>query len=151
LTPSDKTSWGSLRPELGGASMNSIESPIEVLSVVTTQVKSVLDNLRTGEEKFNFMNETEISLQETVGFFITMNPGYAGRTELPESLKALFRSCAMVVPDLILICENMLMSEGYEEARELSKKFVTLYDLSKSLLSKQRHYDWGLRASQVTS
>jgi dynein heavy chain len=119
---------------------------IEVLSVVTTQVKSVLDNLRTGEEKFNFMNETEIGLQETVGFFITMNPGYAGRTELPESLKALFRSCAMVVPDLILICENMLMSEGYEEARELSKKFVTLYDLSKSLLSKQRHYDWGLRA-----
>jgi len=65
-----------------------------------------------------------------------MNPGYAGRTELPENLKALFRSCAMVVPDLMLICENMLLSEGYEKARELAKKFVTLYDLSKTLLSK---------------
>lgn len=75
-----------------------------------------------------------------------MNPGYSGRTELPENLKALFRSCAMVVPDLMLICENMLMSEGYTEARELAKKFVTLYDLSKTLLSKQMHYDWGLRA-----
>ena len=75
-----------------------------------------------------------------------MNPGYAGRTELPESLKALFRSCAMVVPDLVLICENMLMSEGYTTARELAKKFVTLYTLGKSLLSKQMHYDWGLRA-----
>ena len=118
---------------------------IEVLSVVSTQVKQILDALKEKRSKFIFMDE-EIALQDTVGFFITMNPGYAGRSELPENLKALFRSCAMVVPNLMLICENMLMSEGYMEARELAKKFVTLYDLSKSLLSKQKHYDWGLRA-----
>ncbi len=123
---------------------------IEVLSVVSSQVKYVLDAQK--EQKINpnknmFMfGEEEISLKPTVGFFITMNPGYAGRTELPENLKALFRSCAMVVPDIVLICENMLMSEGFNTAKELSKKFMTLYDLSKSLLSKQTHYDWGLRA-----
>jgi len=61
-------------------------------------------------------DEDSIQMKLTAGYFITMNPGYAGRTELPENLKALFRSCAMVVPDIVLICENMLMAEGFEEA-----------------------------------
>ena len=123
---------------------------IEVLSVVSTQIKICLDALKEfksdpKKSMFNFLDE-DIKIVKTNGFFITMNPGYAGRTELPENLKALFRSCAMVVPDIILICENMLMSEGFNTAKELSKKFMTLYDLCKSLLSKQTHYDWGLRA-----
>ena len=124
---------------------------IEVLSVVSTQVKEVLDALlvlkaNPAKNTFYFNGDDEIELRQTVGFFITMNPGYAGRTELPENLKALFRSCAMVVPDIVRICENMLMAEGFSTAEELSKKFMTLYDLAKSLLSKQIHYDWGLRA-----
>ena len=77
-----------------------------------------------------------ISLIPTCGFWITMNPGYAGRTELPENLKALFRSCAMIRPDMKLIQENMLMAEGFQTARVLAIKFNTLYDLSAALLSK---------------
>mmetsp|Transcript_17270 Transcript_17270/g.33650 ORF Transcript_17270/g.33650 Transcript_17270/m.33650 type:complete len:4514 (+) Transcript_17270:154-13695(+) len=122
--------------------------PIETLSVVATQVSSVLNAIRAGKEEFDFLGEI-IKLIPSVGMFITMNPGYAGRTELPENLKALFRSCAMVVPDIELICENMLMSEGFLGARRLAKKFVTLYGLSKELLSKQMHYDWGLRATKA--
>jgi dynein heavy chain, axonemal len=122
-----------------------------VLSVVSTQVKYCLDAIKVlkGDPTkfmFKFGDEGEYPMKLTSGFFITMNPGYAGRTELPENLKALFRSCAMVVPDIELICENMLMSEGFIEARDLSKKFMTLYRLSGALLSKQMHYDWGLRA-----
>lgn len=100
---------------------------------------------RDKKEKFNFMGEN-ISLTPSVGVFVTMNPGYAGRTELPENLKALFRPCAMVVPDFELICEIMLVAEGFQEARILASKFITLYTLCKELLSKQDHYDWGLRA-----
>ncbi|XP_032397932.1 dynein heavy chain 9, axonemal [Etheostoma spectabile] len=118
---------------------------VEVLSVVAVQVKSIQDAIRDKKKRFNFMGE-EVNLCPSVGIFITMNPGYAGRTELPENLKALFRPCAMVVPDFELICEIMLVAEGFLDARVLARKFITLYTLCKELLSKQDHYDWGLRA-----
>ncbi|KAK2511171.1 hypothetical protein Q9233_017172 [Columba guinea] len=109
------------------------------------KVKSVQDAIREKKKSFSFLGE-DINLVPSVGIFITMNPGYAGRTELPENLKALFRPCAMVVPDFELICEIMLVAEGFIEARALARKFITLYQLCKELLSKQDHYDWGLRA-----
>ncbi|KAL3316100.1 Dynein heavy chain 9, axonemal [Cichlidogyrus casuarinus] len=118
---------------------------VDVLSVVAVQVKCIQDAIRDKKKRFDFLGE-EISLDPAVGIFITMNPGYAGRTELPENLKALFRPCAMVVPDFELICEIMLVAEGFQEARLLARKFITLYQLSRELLSKQDHYDWGLRA-----
>ncbi|XP_051791984.1 LOW QUALITY PROTEIN: dynein axonemal heavy chain 11 [Erpetoichthys calabaricus] len=118
---------------------------VEVLSVVAVQVKTIQDAIKNKKKRFLFLGE-EIMLKFSVGIFITMNPGYAGRTELPENLKALFRPCAMVVPDIELICEIMLVAEGFLDARHLARKFITLYTLCKELLSKQDHYDWGLRA-----
>ncbi|CAH1116455.1 unnamed protein product [Phaedon cochleariae] len=118
---------------------------IEVLSVVAVQVKVIQDAIKDKKKRFMFLG-SDIGLIPSIGLFITMNPGYAGRTELPENLKALFRPCAMVVPDFALICEIMLVAEGFLEARLLARKFITLYTLCKELLSKQDHYDWGLRA-----
>lgn len=63
---------------------------VEVLSVVSVQVKAIQDAIKHKKFKFNFMGE-QIYLKPTVGIFITMNPGYAGRTELPENIKSLFR------------------------------------------------------------
>ncbi|XP_061653101.1 dynein axonemal heavy chain 11 [Phyllopteryx taeniolatus] len=118
---------------------------VEVLSVVAVQVKTIQDAIRNKKHRFHFLGE-EIELKQTVGIFITLNPGYAGRAELPENLKALFRPCAMVIPDFELICEIMLVAEGFIDARLLAHKFISLYTLCKELLSKQDHYDWGLRA-----
>ncbi|CAE7943099.1 ODA11 [Symbiodinium sp. KB8] len=75
-----------------------------------------------------------------------MNPGYLGRSELPEGLKALFRPITVMVPDFKLIMENMFMGEGFTEAKALGLKFSTLYALNKDLLSQSKKYDWGMRA-----
>eukprot|EP01033_Poteriospumella_lacustris_P002495 gene2501-1816_t len=117
----------------------------EVLSVCTVQFKAVCDGVKAEAARI-VIESDEISLDPTCGAFITMNPGYLGRSELPEGLKALFRPITVMVPDLVLICENMLMAEGFTQAKILASKFYGLYSLLRDLLSKQLHYDWGLRA-----
>lgn len=117
----------------------------EVLSVCSVQFKAMCDACKVDDETFILENDT-VSLDPTVGAFITMNPGYLGSSELPEDLKALFRPMTVMVPDLVLICENMLIAEGFTQAKVLASKFYGLYSLLGQLLSKQMHYDWGLRA-----
>lgn len=122
---------------------------VEVLSVIAMQINEIMDAVKTNKSTFDFFGFPDTKIITTCFIAITMNPGYAGRAELPDNLKALFRPVAMMVPDYALISEIRLYSFGFGASRRLAVKLVKCLSLSSEQLSPQFHYDFGMRT--VTS
>jgi dynein heavy chain 2 len=120
----------------------------EQLSAISQQIQVIQEAIKLREKSMNLMGKV-IDVNPNSGIFVTLNPagkGYGGRSKLPDNLKQLFRPVAMSVPDNELIAEVLLFSEGFKTAKVLARKIIAVFTLSKQLLSKQQHYDWGLRA-----
>ena len=116
-----------------------------ILSAVSQQIASIQRGLLLEQDHIELLGNP-CKLCSNVGIFVTLNPGYAGRSNIPDNLKQLFRTVAMVVPDRKLIAQVMLYSQGIVYAEELSGKVVHLFHLCHEQLSVQSHYDFGLRA-----
>ncbi|KAK4472017.1 hypothetical protein MN116_005393, partial [Schistosoma mekongi] len=119
-----------------------------VLSAISMQIQIIQDALKCGTTQINLLGRAT-NVDPNSGIFITLNPiakGYGGRQKLPDNLKQLFRPISMTKPDVDLIAEMILFSEGFYNAQLLGRKLVSLFSLAKQLLSVQQHYDWGLRA-----
>lgn len=118
------------------------------LSAISQQIQIIQDAIKTRSSPINLLGRN-VDVNFNSGIFVTLNPagkGYGGRSRLPDNLKALFRPVAMGAPDNELIAEVSLVTEGFTESKDLASKIVSLFKLSRQLLSAQQHYDWGLRA-----
>ncbi|EZG61130.1 putative dynein heavy chain [Gregarina niphandrodes] len=124
----------------------------KILSAVSEQILIIQSGLRQKKTSINLLNVQNaktahsIQLSENVGIFVTMNPGYAGRSNLPDNLKQLFREFAMVAPDKTMIAEVILFSQGFTTATKLAPNIVQFFEHCHQTLSHQSHYDFGLRA-----
>eukprot|EP00892_Ulva_mutabilis_P004502 jgi/Ulvmu1/2423/UM134_0004.1 len=118
---------------------------VEVLSVVAQQLGAIQKALSARAAEVSIAQHT-VPLLPSCGVFVTMNPGYASRAELPDNLQALFRPVSLSVPDSAVVAEALLFCQGFGSAPELSRKAVRLFECAAQLLSRQAHYDFGMRA-----
>ncbi|OXU19743.1 hypothetical protein TSAR_007654 [Trichomalopsis sarcophagae] len=104
-----------------------------MLSAVSQQVQTIQEALKSqieGKRDEGLCVELvgkQVKVSTDMAIFITMNPGYAGRSNLPDNLKKLFRSLAMTTPDRQLIAEVMLFSQGFRSAEKLACKIVPFF------------------------
>lgn len=119
-----------------------------ILSSTSGQLVSLQLSIRKGSSVVSnfYGGNVPISVDKGVGVFVTMNPTYSGRRELPANLKSLFRPCAMSTPDIFIIVEVLFLSHGFRSSSALSKKLVSLFQNLRSIVSSAPHYDFGLRS-----
>jgi dynein heavy chain 1, cytosolic len=125
-----------------------------MLSAVSQQIQTIQEALKSHSDTTTNTKSTvsvelvgkQVCVSPEIAIFTTMSPGFAGRSNLPDNLKKLFRSFAMTTPDRQLIAEVMLFSQGFRSAKNLACKIFRFFKLCDEHLSNQSHYDFGLEA-----
>lgn len=119
------------------------------LSAVSSQIESIQYGLQHPLVLIELSNRV-VHVNPESAVFVTMNPGYAGRNELPVNLKKLFRTFQMNKPDVQLIIEVLLTSMTFASAHELSILVTQFFTEIARKVSSQKHYSFGLRAVKTT-
>lgn len=114
------------------------------LSSLTGHVERIQSALLEGSESIHVM-DSSIPLHKDTAFFITLNPGYKGRSNLPENLRKRFREISMKRAEKKNISKSLIRIIGLHDAGNLSRKLVSFLSNLQKECSLQKHYDFGLR------
>ncbi|XP_050362992.1 cytoplasmic dynein 2 heavy chain 1 [Nymphalis io] len=125
------------------------------LAVVSHQFASLLAAMRrvdpTGD-RTALLNGKQVVVSEWCGVAATMNPatrGYGGRRSLPPALQHALRPLALRPPPRAELAARLLAASAAQphlQPEQLADDLDAVFTLASTLLSAQRHYDWGLRA-----
>ena len=107
-----------------------------------------MQNAIRAQNKIVNLEDQKLALNLEVGIFITMNPGYSGRVELPVALKNIFRPVQMVMPDWQLVTESLLSASGFEKSHQIAQKITYIQKFASDIMQRhaQVQRDFGLRA-----
>ncbi|KAF3707583.1 Dynein heavy chain 3, axonemal Axonemal beta dynein heavy chain 3 [Channa argus] len=137
-----RTLMGALKLNLGGAPegpagtgktettkdlAKALAKQVEVLSVVAQQVLCIQQAIAKNMKTFVFEG-TELLLNPTCSVFITMNPGYAGRAELPDNLKHHYDYGMRAVKSVLTAAGNLKLK--YPEENESVLLLRALMDVN---------------------
>ena len=117
----------------------------QVLSVIAQQILTIQRALQAGNTQLEFEG-SDIKINRGCALFVTADSLQEEGGHIPDNLKVLFRPVAMANPDFAMIAELVLKSQGFCEAKVLSKKIASMVELCDGLLSSQPHYEFGLRS-----
>jgi dynein heavy chain len=116
-----------------------------VLSIVSQDILTLQRGIQ-GQLPSIVMDETEIILNPTCAIYITMESLSSLPYKIPDNFRVLFRSIAMMNPDMTIITEVCLSAKGFTAARSLAGKVTSIFSICQNTLSKQPHYEFGLRS-----
>ena len=122
-----------------------------VLASLSHQIHSIQSALQEQSTSVTLPEYGQVDLNRNSAIFITLNPmgsQYRGRNELPSKLTKLFLPIEMTVPDILIIARVLLLAEGFDSlaSQDLGHKIITWFNSARETMSKQKHYDWGLRS-----
>ncbi|XP_047546081.1 cytoplasmic dynein 2 heavy chain 1-like [Vanessa atalanta] len=127
------------------------------LAAVSHQFASLLAATRRVDpngagDRTALLNGKQVIVSEWCGVAATMNPvtrGYGGRRSLPPALQHALRPLALRPPPRAELAARLLAAyaaQPHLQPERLADDLDAVFTLASTLLSAQRHYDWGLRA-----